>query len=269
MWVSQNESGAEDSTTSRGAHRTSTMVGALSRSPQIAGSVTFTQVTGLHSAGIGGAGDQRTSRVHRYCAHMSPSPGPDSARRVLAHPLRSRLVAHLRLHGQATASDLARALGTHTGATSYHLRRLAEVGLVIEGEPGRGRRRPWHAAAGATTASALARDPVGRSGEDEPEDADDAAAADWLARDYLTHFAQRAGTWLDTAPQWPPAWQSVCGLEDHAVLVSAEQLTALHEELVEVLARYRRVGQGNPAAKRVSVYTCAVPIDGPPRRSPD
>jgi len=28
-----------------------------------------------------------------------------------------------------------------------------------------------------------------------------------------------------------------------------------------VLARYRRVGQGNPRAKRVAVYTFAYPVD--------
>ena len=37
--------------------------------------------------------------------------------------------------------------------------------------------------------------------------------------------------------------------------------TALRAELLEVLERYRRVGQGNPAAKRVVVYTCALPVD--------
>ena len=48
---------------------------------------------------------------------------------VLAHPLRSRLVSTLRIGGPATATALARALDTNSGATSYHLRRLAEVGL--------------------------------------------------------------------------------------------------------------------------------------------
>ena len=64
------------------------------------------------------------------------------ALKVLAHPLRSRLLTALRTHGPATATELARDLVTNTGATSYHLRKLASVGLVEETEDGHGRSRP-------------------------------------------------------------------------------------------------------------------------------
>ena len=174
--------------------------------------------------------------------------------RVLAHPLRSRLLAHLRVHGVATATELAAALETNTGATSYHLRQLEQVGLIEDSGEGTGRRRIWRAAdsPGPTEVSGDILD---------PDDPDDVAAADWLARDYLEHFVGRASDWLDTRSQWPQPWQPVLGLEDHLTLVTAEQMTALREELVEVLERYRRLGQGNPRAKRVSVYTCALPVD--------
>lgn len=193
-----------------------------------------------------------------------PSPAPSrTALRVLAHPLRSRLLAELRVHGAATATELARSLETNTGATSYHLRQLAEVGLIVDSEAGTGRRRVWRAvaAAGAAEVSAGIPDP----GAQDPDhlDPDDLAAADWLARDYLEHFTDRAGSWLDGRGDWPDPWQPVLGLEDHLVLVTAEQMTALREELVEVLGRYRRLGQGNPRAKRVAFYTCALPVDPP------
>jgi DNA-binding transcriptional ArsR family regulator len=68
-----------------------------------------------------------------------------AALRVLAHPLRSRLLSHLRLHGPATATDLAERLSTNTGATSYHLRKLEEVGLVSDTDTGVGKRRVWEA----------------------------------------------------------------------------------------------------------------------------
>ena len=187
-----------------------------------------------------------------------PSSSGRSALRVLAHPLRSRLLAQLRVHGSATATELAAALETNSGATSYHLRQLAEVGLIEDSGEGTGRRRVWRAAAAAGAPEAS----VGILDPENTEDPDDAAAADWLARDYLEHFTGRATDWLDTRGQWPGPWAPVLGLEDHLVLVSAEQMTALREELVEVLERYRRLGQGNPRAKRVSVYTCALPVDG-------
>ena len=68
--------------------------------------------------------------------------------RTLAHPLRSRLLGALRVDGPATATTLAQALDTNTGATSYHLRQLAEVGLVAEDvDRGTGRQRWWRAVA--------------------------------------------------------------------------------------------------------------------------
>ena len=36
---------------------------------------------------------------------------------------------------------------------------------------------------------------------------------------------------------------------------------ALRAEMADLFARYRRVGQGNPNAKRVVVYTTAVPLE--------
>ncbi|MGO0577765.1 helix-turn-helix domain-containing protein [Ornithinimicrobium panacihumi] len=176
------------------------------------------------------------------------------ALRTLAHPMRSRLLAELRVHGRATATELAAALETNTGATSYHLRRLEEVGLVEDTGEGSGRRRLWRATPSPDRS-------VIRGGiDDEPVDEDDAQAADWLALDYLAHFGDRARGWLEDRADWEQSWREVCGLEDHTVQVTAEQATAMRAELLEVLDRYRRVGQGNPQAKRVVVYTCALPV---------
>ncbi|RYE79717.1 MAG: ArsR family transcriptional regulator, partial [Myxococcales bacterium] len=68
-----------------------------------------------------------------------------TAVKVLAHPLRSRLLSALRRDGAATATDLAAALGTNSGATSYHLRKLESVGLVEDTGDGEGKRRLWRA----------------------------------------------------------------------------------------------------------------------------
>jgi DNA-binding transcriptional ArsR family regulator len=176
---------------------------------------------------------------------------------MLAHPLRSRLLDELRLSGPATATTLAAVLHTNSGATSYHLRKLFEVALVVEQDPaeGTGRRRLW----GASTES-RPRD-EGPSGDTDDPDAQ--AAVAWLARDYLHLFSDRAEQWLDTQDRWPPAWREQVGLSDHLVQVTAGQLSALRGDLAEVLERYRRIGAGNPDAKRVSVYLCPLPVDSP------
>ena len=63
--------------------------------------------------------------------------------KVLAHPLRSGCSARCASDGPATATALPARLETNTGATSYHLRKLAAVGLVEETGEGRGRERWW------------------------------------------------------------------------------------------------------------------------------
>jgi len=174
---------------------------------------------------------------------------------MLAHPMRSRLLDELRLSGPATATTLAAVLQTNSGATSYHLRKLAEVALVVDSGEGSGRRRLWS----ASTQSRPRDEGPGNS----TDDADAQAAITWLARDYLNLFSDRAEKWLETQDRWPASWREQVGLSDHLVQVTAEQLSALRGDLADVLERYRRVGAGNPDAKRVSVYLCPLPVDSP------
>jgi predicted ArsR family transcriptional regulator len=182
---------------------------------------------------------------------------------MLAHPLRARLLDELRVSGPATATTLASALQTNSGATSYHLRKLAQVALVVDSGAGRGRQRLWRA-----STESRPRDGPNNSMDmhdlDDLDDADGQAALTWLAHDYLRHFSDRAEHWLDTQDRWPVDWREQVGLSDHLVQVTAGQLSMLHADLAEVMERYRRVGAGNPDAKRVSVYLCPLPVDRPP-----
>lgn len=171
--------------------------------------------------------------------------------RVLAHPLRSRLVGALRLSGPATATELARQLETNSGATSYHLRRLAEVGLVVDTGDGGGKRRVWAAATDSTKVVA----------SDFDEDEDAATAMGWLERDWLRHFTEKFGRWLDRRGEWPTRWRDSAGMNDYLVVVSAEQLESMHAEMRDVVERYRRAGQGNPEAKRIATYLSFYPVD--------
>ena len=63
---------------------------------------------------------------------------------ALAHPLRSRLMDVLRVHGPSTASILAQRTDQAVGNISHHLRTLAGCGLVEEvPELARDRRERW------------------------------------------------------------------------------------------------------------------------------
>ena len=60
----------------------------------------------------------------------------------------------LRTEGPTTATALAQRLGLNTGATSYHLRQLAQHGFIVDDEArGNGRERWWQAAHASTRTS--------------------------------------------------------------------------------------------------------------------
>lgn len=174
-----------------------------------------------------------------------------AALKTLAHPLRSRLLSALRVGGPATATDLAATLGTNSGATSYHLRRLEAVGLVADTGDGEGKRRLWRAAT-----ESHQWEPSDFAGDDDAE-----SALGWLQRDYSRHLGERYERWLDVESAWPVDWRDAMGMDDSWVVQTPDQARALRQELDDVVARYRRVGQGNPSARRVAVYAVMYPVD--------
>lgn len=179
----------------------------------------------------------------------------DRAVRVLAHPLRSRLLGALRLHGPATATELAAALDTNSGATSYHLRALEGVGLVTDTGEGTGRRRVWRAST----------DHHSWTTSDFAGDEDAQTALGWLRRDYIRQFATRAERWLDAEAAWPAEWIDRLGLDDSLVTVTAAQLAEFHAEFDALVEKYRTAGTGEGtgegAARRVHVVLQTMPVD--------
>jgi predicted ArsR family transcriptional regulator len=179
---------------------------------------------------------------------------------VLAHPLRSRLLTLLRTQGPATATDLARQLDTNTGATSYHLRKLASVGLVEETEDGRGRERPWRAAT----------EMHGWTEHEVAYDPDAKAASDWLRGYYLRSFLERYERWLDVEASWPMAWQDVAGASDFAVRLTPARLAALNADIQALYERYRALAESEPVSpdddeQLIQVQIHAFPFEARPR----
>jgi predicted ArsR family transcriptional regulator len=179
---------------------------------------------------------------------LHPSP---AQLRVLAHPLRSRLLGGLRLHGPATATQLAARLGTNSGATSYHLRQLAAAGLV-EDDASRstGRDRVWRASHDATSW----RSP------DFDADPDARAADEWLVRHHASLIGRWLDDWLDERADWPRAWRWAADQSDYHLHLTAEQLASLTGELHAVVERYvARQDPDAPGAERVTVLLHAFP----------
>ena len=193
-----------------------------------------------------------TISLHNYYGYMPDSHRLDpQALAVLAHPLRARMLAALRVDGPATATELADRFSTNTGATSYHLRKLASVGLVDDNGSGTGRRRVWQA-----TATYTSYDPSDFTGDPES-----AAALGWLERHHFDLLVGLVQDWQESRPSWPTAWQDAAGMSDDVVTVTPEQMKALAEELWEVVGRYREAGTGHPDARRVAMHVLATPLE--------
>jgi DNA-binding transcriptional ArsR family regulator len=174
-----------------------------------------------------------------------------AALRVLAHPLRSRLLSELRLHGPATATELADRLATNTGATSYHLRKLESVALVLDTATGEGKRRVWEAATRGHS-----WEPSDFVGDDQAEE-----SMTWLTRHYVAQQGERAEQWFQHQRGWPREWRDALGYADDGVLVTPAQARQLAEELQALLHRYRDAGAGDPDARPLVVSALAIPVE--------
>jgi DNA-binding transcriptional ArsR family regulator len=155
---------------------------------------------------------------------MPSSITPDIAGlRALSHPVRLRMLGLLRTEGPATATSLARRLDLNSGATSYHLRQLAQHGFIEEDtERGTGRDRWWRAAHEATRT-----------------DFDEEGASDEDVEAYLATVAQVYGDRLRAAVAaqqfLPPEWRRVGTLSDWEVRLTPAGADALVRAMVALV----------------------------------
>jgi DNA-binding MarR family transcriptional regulator len=147
--------------------------------------------------------------------------------KVLANPLRQRILRILQREGEATSTTLAAQLGVTTGGTSYNLRVLAEHGFVEE-VPGRtgGRERWWR-----STRRSL-RFPRHSAQDEEMRAVLDELNQQWFAED-LTAFAafERArpelGEWGDALPY-----------SRGRIVLTLDELARFFDDYLALLKRY-------------------------------
>lgn len=175
--------------------------------------------------------------------------------RALSHPMRLRILGSLRLDGPATSAILARRLDTDTGQTSFHLRQLARHGLVIEASDlGTGRERYWRASSASTV-----WDPAALTSDRDWE----ALTAFEAAVDAV--YAEQVTRYRQTRHEWPEEWQEAAHSSgDYPIRTTAEGLSALVEELQEVIARHD-LGPDAPGTELVTVLLHAFPARRDPR----
>jgi DNA-binding transcriptional ArsR family regulator len=172
------------------------------------------------------------------------------AMRALAHPRRLRIHHFLEANGPATSAMLARELGLNTGATSYHLRELAEHGFVEEvPEQAHGRERWWRAVAMDLRFAPLSQqsDEM-RAVLDEMNRLTLAADLELFARFQLER--DEMGPWVDTLR-----------FSRGSINVTAARFDAFFEDYIALLNRYAEPAKTNNAETRsVAVRLITFPV---------
>jgi DNA-binding transcriptional ArsR family regulator len=175
------------------------------------------------------------------------------ALRVLAHPMRQRILRYLRRAGPATSTSLATDLGENSGIMSYHLRQLAEHGFVQEvAGRGQGRERWWQAAPGPLWIPREGLSLEARaeaSGMRPPDLAGDLEGFERFraARGAMGEWGR--GTWA---------------LLRTTLTLTREEAARLIAEQQEMIGRYRRGPGDAPAGARAVVFAFLVYPQPPP-----
>ncbi|GIL30815.1 ArsR/SmtB family transcription factor [Actinocatenispora comari] len=178
--------------------------------------------------------------------------------RVLAHPIRLTVLNLLRDGGPATATRIAAELGINPGAASYHLRRLAAGGLIIEDEElGSGRDRWWKAAHRQSI-----HDPSAGP-------ADQRAAGRSYTHALVLARIEQLRRAAQEVPLLPREWADVSTYGDFTLTLTPAEVARLRAELFDVIRRYRdepATEGGAPVSVQVQAFPVpgTVPLDADP-----
>jgi DNA-binding transcriptional ArsR family regulator len=183
------------------------------------------------------AGDRPGDGRPRYGSTFDPARDAmltPSRLRGLVHPLRVRLLNLLERDGPATASQLARRIGESSGATSYHLRVLAEHGFIAEdSERGNARDRWWVALHRSTNFTF--RDP------DDPGTPETVELAGHFIRMVADTHHEKALRYVDSlVTDREHLAESPWQFADIPMRLTLAQARELSETVVALIDRYRR-----------------------------
>lgn len=151
--------------------------------------------------------------------------------KAMAHPVRRELLAALRHMGAGRAADLAAALGEPANRLSFHLRVLADAGLIEEApELARDKRdRVWRPVRGGLTLGSP-EDPV------KDRELGDAVLAGLVADDH--RLLDRVAAW---APRYTSGEDPVIrgAMEAHSLRLTRERFEELASRVDAVIEEFR------------------------------
>lgn len=153
---------------------------------------------------------------------ITPSP---AALRALAHPVRLRILGLLRIEGPATATTLAARLGLNSGATSYHLRQLAQHGFIGEDtERGNARDRWWRAQHQSTT-----------TGPEATGDREGAELLDAYLQSVAVVMTEQLQRAIEERALLPEEWRSASEFSDYVLKITPRTARVVRDAIHAVL----------------------------------
>ncbi len=168
-----------------------------------------------------------------------------SAMRALAHPDRLSILLFLLSARSRTATECAAEVGISPSACSYHLRELERFGYAERVEASDdGRTRPWRAAA------------IGFSIGNDWSDPSPAARAarHAIGRAELIENHRLAHRYLDAVDGLDAQWQNATDFHTFELVVTAEELAELNEQVARLLRPYRAPTRTDTPHDAVAVH---------------
>jgi DNA-binding transcriptional ArsR family regulator len=170
--------------------------------------------------------------------------------RALAHPVRLAILSRLQADGPSTATALAEHVGATPSVTSWHLRHLAEHGLVRDVDAGSDGRQRWWEAVGTGF-----RFTPGEGSLD---------AASLLSRVMMEQAADLPQRWArEVEPLLEAEWRQSAGLSNTTIELTADELAEVEAAVEQLLAPYVRrkthPGTSPEDARRVRVVRYVLP----------
>ena len=168
--------------------------------------------------------------------------------RVLAHPTRLRLLGLLRERGPQTAALLGDIVDEAPGTVSYHLAKLASIGLIQEAaDVGTDRRERWWRSSHALTSwepADLLGDPAAL------------AASTALQRAIVQIYAANFTQYLDNVPALPADWVRAAPSSDRGLRLTVAELAELRKDLEVVTEKFLAISAAHTevdGSERVSL----------------
>ncbi|MEU9193473.1 ArsR/SmtB family transcription factor [Streptomyces hundungensis] len=155
--------------------------------------------------------------------------------KAFGHPLRMKLYRALYIARTATASQLADQVDEAVSLVSYHLRKLADHGLIEEAEAqGKdGRERWWRPAS----------DGISYRHEDFSDAPERVAAHAWVTRLLVEQRIELYRTFLDQMSAWSAEWTGAAFSSEYAARLTAAEVRELEGELDAVLGKFKERGE--------------------------